>query len=50
MWDCQDIRCVYTGTPLGTSPQMMSAYPAHFASFQKLSGSTVWEVLEGMTG
>lgn len=30
-----------------TSSGMVLACPSHFASFEKLSGSTVWEVLQG---
>lgn len=37
----------HKNTPLEASSGMVLACPSHFASFQKLSGSTVWEVLLG---
>lgn len=39
-----------TKYPLGNLISDVVACPSLFANFQKLSGSTVWEVLQGIMG
>lgn len=39
-----------TKYPLGNLISYVVACPSLFANFQKLSGSTVWEVLQGIMG